>query len=88
MAFPTSSGFCRPVSADPCFLVTCEDRQDGTAWELRSQNAAAHAQHAQSVKDRVCLAGLMTNDAGTLLGSLLIVAAEDEHAARRPWANG
>lgn len=56
------------------FVLFCIDKQD--ALELRLANREAHIAYVRA-GDRVKLGGPLTDDAGAMIGSMLIVEAAD-----------
>lgn len=62
------------------FVLLCEDR-DGAA-DLRQETRPAHLDYLAQKGDRVWLAGPLLGDDGQPVGSMLIVDAADESAAR------
>lgn len=62
------------------FVLLCRDRPGSGA--LRASLRPAHLAYIDARAEAVWLAGPLLSDDGAALGSLLIVAAEDEAAAR------
>ena len=73
----------------PAFIIRCLDRPD--AGTLRVDTRERHLEYIAAASDLVLLAGPMLSDAGTPIGSLLIIEAADkiaalEFAAKDPYA--
>ena len=69
----------------PQFILLCRDKPDSLA--LRMETRPAHLEYFQSFGNKLNLAGPMLDDKGDPIGSLLIVEAADEAAAREIAAN-
>lgn len=64
-----------------CFLVLCEDRAD--AGDLRHRHLDGHLAHVERYWQRYLVAGpLRAEDGGPITGSLFLVFADSEAAAR------
>lgn len=63
------------------FAVICDDRPGGLA--IRTANRAAHLDYLKATEAR--LAGPFLDAAGAMVGSLVVIEAEDE-AAAEAWA--
>jgi uncharacterized protein len=61
------------------FAVQCRDRTDSAA--LRAEHLAAHLAHVEANIDRYRVAGPLRDEAGTIVGSLLVISAEDANEA-------
>lgn len=73
----------------PHYAIHCIDKPH--AEELRAETRAVHLDHVRAAGDRVLLGGPLLDDAGTPIGSLLIVDFDSrkdalEFAARDPYA--
>ncbi|PQA88058.1 YciI family protein [Hyphococcus luteus] len=62
------------------FILLCRDKPDSVA--LRMETRTEHLKYADSFGERLMLAGPMLNENGDPVGSLIIVEAKDEQAAR------
>ena len=63
------------------FVLFCEDKPDSQA--VRRATRQAHLDYVASQTNRIRLAGpLLSDDGETMLGSLLIIEADDLAAAR------
>ncbi|MBL8555040.1 MAG: YciI family protein [Phenylobacterium sp.] len=63
----------------PTFVLYCVDKPN--ALDLRLANREAHLAYVRSKADVVKLGGPMTDDAGDMAGSLLILDVADRAAA-------
>ncbi len=63
----------------PHYAIHCIDKPD--AAELRAETRSAHLDHVRSVAERIVAAGPLLDDAGTPIGSLLIVDFVDRREA-------
>ncbi len=63
------------------YLLLCRDRAD--AGDLRTKTRETHLAFIRDAGEKVLLAGPMLNPEGAPIGSLLIIDADDEAAARR-----
>ncbi len=62
------------------FAIYCVDKPD--QGQVRADNRQAHLDYLNAHKDQVHVAGpLISDDGGTMLGSLLIMEFEDKAAA-------
>jgi uncharacterized protein len=61
------------------FVLHCLD-YPGTL-DVRLANRAAHLDHARSLGSQLRLAGPLLDDAGSPIGSLIIIDVADRHAA-------
>jgi uncharacterized protein YciI len=62
------------------FILIAHDKQDGLA--LRMQTRPAHLDYWQGVGDKLVYGGPLLGADGNPFGSVLVVEAEDEAAAR------
>ncbi len=64
------------------FAIYCLDKEGHT--QTRLDNRPAHAEHLKAHNDQLLLAGpLLSEDGGTMLGSLLVVEMADRAAVDR-----
>lgn len=66
----------------PLFAFYCRDGENGTA--LRTHCREAHLAHLAGAKDDYALAGPL-KDGDEIVGSLLVIKADDEGDARRKF---
>jgi len=64
------------------YMVLAYDRPGETARAERQRLLGPHLAHVEAVMDRLFVAGPLRDEAGEIVGSLLIVDAEDEASAR------
>lgn len=62
------------------FTIHCRDKP-GSA-DKRQQDLQAHFRHVEQALDDILIAGPIKNDTGKIIGSLLIIKADDEQSAR------
>lgn len=69
----------------PLFVLTCLDKPG--ALDLRLATREAHLAYADGCGNTVKLGGPFLNDSGAMIGSLIVVEAEDRAAAEAFSAN-
>lgn len=69
----------------PQFILLCRDKPDSLA--LRKQTRPAHLDYFKSYGNKLILGGPMLDAAGDPKGSMMVIEAEDEAAARELSAN-
>jgi uncharacterized protein YciI len=69
------------IARVPAIAVTCRDAVGSAA--PRERALAAHFAYVETILDRILVAGPLKDDGGALVGSLLILATEDEAEARQ-----
>ncbi len=69
----------------PQFILLCRDKPDSLA--LRMDTRPAHLEYFQKSENKLLLAGPLLGETGDPVGSMIIVEAADEAAARVIAAN-
>ena len=71
----------------PQFILLCRDKPN--ALELRMETRPAHLEYFESFGNKAVLGGPLLDEDGKPKGSMLLIEAEDEPAARvSPAAGG
>lgn len=69
----------------PQFILLCRDKPDSLA--LRMETRPAHLEYFHGIGSKGVLAGPLLDEAGNPKGSMLLIEAESEDAARDIAAN-
>jgi hypothetical protein len=69
----------------PQFILLCSDKPDSLS--LRKETRPAHLEYFHSYGNKLILGGPMLDDAGNPKGSMMVIEADDEAAARELSAN-